>query len=183
MDLQNLFRVLIIFGCIFAAPAQAQIYRDGKRVKVPEDHWHEAIIYCLKFEQLSNTYELRKDIIEPMGKSSFSSLDAFWIDAYCTPSRIGGTVSPIVHLIAEEVGGRKAFLEYLYDFYVRRNDPSLWLRVINAVNSRGMTVLDYIEYMRDDKELRREEMADIDRLIQFICGRGGQYKVARNNCS
>lgn len=183
MDLKKLFRVLIIFGCMLATPAHTQIYRDGQRIKVPDDHWHQAFIYCLKFEQLSNIYEFRKDILEPMGNSSFSSLDGFWIDAYCTPGRIGGTVSPIIHLVAEEVGGRRAFLEYLYDFYVRRNDPSLWPRVINAVNSRGMTVLDYIEYMRDDKELRSEELADIDSLIQYICSRGGRYKVARKNCS
>lgn len=142
-----------------------------------EDGYDLALkMYCLKFEQLSNTYEFRKDIIEHMTKSPWS-VDRFWTDARCTPGRIGGTVSPLLHLVAEDVGGRRAFLEALFKYYQGRKDEQQWLRVVNARNSRGHTLLDYIHWMELDKEIRPEEREDIDSLVKYACQRGGVYSA------
>lgn len=150
---------------------------------VDEAYDQDLKIYCMQFIQLSNIYELRKNMLEKISKSAFPA-DHHWIDANCTPNRIGGTASPMIHLVAEEVGGRRKFLEALDKYFQSRRDkdPQLWQRVINARNSRGMTILDYIEFMRENKLLRQEELEDIESLIVYVCSRGGLYLSTRKSC-
>jgi hypothetical protein len=136
-------------------------------------------LYCMRFEQLSNNYAFKKDMLEHMRKSPYP-VDRYWTEASCRPSRIGGTASPIIHLVAEEVGGRRQFIDLLYKYYQERKDNNAWLDVVNAKNTIGFTILDYIDWLDKSKGFMDEERDDMNDLIKFLCERGGKYSDAKH---
>lgn len=135
--------------------------------------------YCMKFEQVSNNYGFKKDIIESMKKSPYS-FDQYWITPGCTPKRIGNTDAPIIHLAAEDAGGRMQFIQTLYKTYQERKDNAQWLKVVNAKNSRGHTLLDYIDYLSTSGTFRDEEKSEVNEFITFLCERGATFSVSNN---
>lgn len=137
--------------------------------------------YCMKFEQVSHSYGFKRDMIEGMKKTPYS-IDRYWTSSGCTPSRIGGTTSPIVHLIADDASGRNPFMETLYKYYQDKNDNDTWLKVVNAKNSRGHTILDYIDNMNNRKELIEEERESVNYLIKFLCDRGAVFSFSNKKC-
>lgn len=140
-------------------------------------------LYCMRFEQLVNKFDFQKNMLEDMRKSPYP-VDRFWLEVNCRPSRIGGTLSPIVHLVAEEVGGRMQFFELLHKYYQQEKSNVTWINIVNTKNTRGHTLLDYIDYLDRARELREEEREDINKLINFLCKRGGTYSYAKNkNCN
>lgn len=138
--------------------------------------------YCMRFEQVSNNYGFRKDMIESMKKTPYS-VDQYWSEPGCLPRRIrANTLSPLFHLAAESAGPRKPFIETLYKSYQEKNENEIWLRIVNSKNTRGDTILDYIDYLNFSKTLREDEKPEINELMIFPCDRGGIFSKTSNKC-
>ena len=137
------------------------------------------LTFCMKFEQVNNNYGFKKEILESMKKTQYT-VDKFWTEPGCVPKRIGNTEVPLIHLTAEDARSRKLFLETLYKYYQERNENNQWIKIVNAKNTMGYTILDYIDYLNSSGTLRPDERKDINGLITFLCERGAVFSHASN---
>lgn len=137
--------------------------------------------YCLTFEQLPNAYELKKKVIDSMKRSSFDP-DRYFTGTGCRPELIGGTTMPIVHIAAESVTNRLVLIKALHKYYTeeRTEKPSLWPKVINAKNSRGWTVLDYLYYLVENEKLAKEEEDGVNKFFKYVCESGGKFELYKD---
>ena len=113
-------------------------------------------------------------------------IDDFFQRAECDPEKSGGTKSPILHLTAEAPCTRVDYPEIIYHYYsVKRKHPELWLKVVNAKNSKGETFLDYLESLNIQKDFNTvDTKACANQLITFSCQTGGIYSIHKEkNCS
>ncbi len=133
--------------------------------------------YCLKFEDVGHTYAFKKEILESMKKTPYG-VDKYWVQSGCHPKKMGNTVSPIAHLVAEDASGRTQFLESLYKYYADKKDLKTFTQVLNAKNSRGLTMLDYIVYLENNNQFNKNEREEVNSLIKFICDKGGKFSVS-----
>lgn len=165
-----------------ACASSAQVFEGGQ--EIDDDAFDfQSKKYCLVFVNLSNTYEFRKDMLESMAKTRWG-VDRFWATAACRPNRTGGVVAPIIHLVAEEAGGRRVYFNALQRYYLQtRADPAAWLNVLNTRNSRGQTVLDFIDEMAAHKELRPEETGDVMRFARELCAQGARHADPGKACA
>lgn len=138
-------------------------------------------VYCVTFEQLPNAYELKKKIIDSMKKSSFGP-DRYFMGTGCDPQFIGGTTMPIVHITAENTTDRLVLIKALHKYYTeeRTEKPSLWPKVINAKNSRGWTVLDYLQYLVANGKLAKEEEEGVNKFFKYVCESGGKFEFYKD---
>lgn len=134
--------------------------------------------YCMKFEQVTSPHSMKKEIIEPMRKTPYS-FEQYWTQAECRPVKIGATLSPLIHLAADETFGRRVWLETLYKHLTDKKELNIWNNIVNAKNTRGQTVLDYIAYIRRDKQYRDEEVEDVNALLKFLCEKGATFAVEK----
>lgn len=156
------------------------IVKVAKSTQTSDDFVHGLTAFCITFEQLEGVYDFKKKLTEPMKKSSYS-IDKYWQEAGCQLRRMGATESPIVHLVAENAVDRKEYLEALYKYYNNeRKDRDLWLKAVNAKNTRGQTLLDYIEYMRKNNLFINEEKPAVNELIVFLCDNGAVFSENKN---
>lgn len=182
----NLLKLLRLLLCAipmsFACISYAQVFDGG--TEIDDDAFaFKSKMFCLVFVNLSNTYEFRKDVLEAMAKTQWG-VDRFWTTAACRPNRTGGVVAPILHLVVEEVGGRRKFYDILRRYYVQtRADSAQWLSVVNAKNSQGHTVLDFIDEMLARKELRSEEIDDVVLFARDLCAQGARHADPAKVCS
>lgn len=137
--------------------------------------------YCMTFTTVRNNFQFKKKLIEAMEKSKYQA-DLYWQEAGCTPNKIGGTASPIVHLAAENATERLPYLKVLHEYYGKSKDSkNLWMKVINAKNSRGQTFLDYIMYLRDTRQIIEEQKIAMNELIEFACTTGGVFSANKKS--
>jgi hypothetical protein len=133
--------------------------------------------FCMKFEIISNPYAFKKEIIGEMKNTPYS-FEKFWTQPDCQPGKWGGTVkAPIIHLAADEAFGRIVWLETLYK---EMKDEQMFKRIINAKNTKGQTVLDYIVFGYKDKQYRPEEIVDVNALAKFLCEKGATFAIEKN---
>lgn len=133
--------------------------------------------FCMKFEYVTNPYAFKKEIIGEMKKTPYS-FEKFWTQPDCQPSKYGGAVkAPIIHLAADEAFGRKVWLETLHK---EMKDDQMFKRMINAKNTKGQTVLDYIVFGYKDKQYRPEEIEDVNALAKFLCEKGATFSVEKS---
>jgi hypothetical protein len=132
--------------------------------------------YCMTFTNVRNNFQFKKKIIEAMENSKFQA-ESYWQEAGCTPNKIGGTLSPIIHLAAENATERLPYLKVLHEYYTKSNGSKLWTTMINAKNSRGQTFLDYIMYLRDTNQIIDEQKNAMNELIVFACSTGGIFST------
>ena len=137
--------------------------------------------YCLAFEQSGSAYDIKKRLIEPMKKSSFSP-DQYFTAAGCEPQLVGATSMPIIHMVAENTTQRLDLLKVIHKYYTqeRTDKPSVWLKVINAKNNRGWTVLDYLTYLLVNKKLAKEEEEGVNKFLKFACETGGKFEFYKD---
>jgi hypothetical protein len=160
---------------MLAGPTQAQAAGE-----IFMDH---LFAYCMKVDQVSHVYGFNKEILSSMKKSPYN-VDLYWVTAGCRPHRIGGTTSPLIHWMIEDASGRLQFLKALEKYYLfERKEPALWRAVINAKNSRGQTLLDYAQYLKQARDLRTEEFGDVAEMVTYICANGAVNAVYQATCT
>lgn len=136
--------------------------------------------FCMKFENVGHVYAFKKEILEAMKKSGYS-MEKYWTQVGCVPGKIGGTTTPISHLVAEDAAGRMQFLKALHKYLMDNKEEKTWHKVVNAPNSRGFTMLDYIVYLNSSSQIREEERASTNELIIYLCNNGGVFTNFKNN--
>lgn len=137
--------------------------------------YHQA--YCLKFEDVSHTYAFKKEILESMSKTPYK-VEKYWMQSGCQPKKMGNTDAPILHLVAEDAAGRMQFFEALHKYYTDKKDNQTWLKIVNAKNSRGLTMLDYIVYLEKNQKFNSDEREDVNKLIRSLCDKGAVFSVS-----
>jgi hypothetical protein len=151
-------------------------------------------IYCMDITQLGGVHNFKRHLLDKMKDSAQLQSSAvvgvdviikrYWTTAYCEPRRIGGTMSPIVHLVAENPTDRNAYLVALRKYYDEKNDRNSFVEILNSKNSRGHTLLDYINYLYV-AEYRNYDKLDekpLNNLVQFLCDNGAKYSFYKKKC-
>ncbi|MBC7428305.1 MAG: hypothetical protein H7336_06820 [Bacteriovorax sp.] len=141
-------------------------------------------VYCMNFTQLGGVSNFKQTLLDPMKATSGSEegMNRYWLAAGCEPQLMGGTTSPLVHLAAENATERKSYLEALQKYYLEKNDKASFTKIINAKNSRGYTLLDYLNYLYVQKEFMAEEEKGINDLYKFLCDNGGVFSIYKKKC-
>ena len=85
----------------------------------------------------------------------------------------------MTHYIAENPESRGEFLYRIWLYYNKgRKQPELFVKVLNAKNTKGETILDYIESIRLKGYNKHPGLQEpIRKLISFICTNGGVYEA------
>lgn len=137
--------------------------------------------YCTKYQQIgqNSLNQMIRDL-----KDTPYPVDEYFQNAGCEPQKVGSTKSPMLHLTAEAPCTRVQFPQIIHKYYtVKRNEPDLWLRVINSKNTSGETYLDYIEALSRQHEFSTEDSKEcVNQLIKFACDNGAVYSKYKMNC-
>lgn len=140
--------------------------------------------YCMKFNQTPK--ELVSSLIKEFEKSSFP-VDEYFLHNKCQMEGYSTAVkSPMIHSIAEAPESRADFLNSIWLYYSKkRKQPEVFLQILNTKNTRGETILDYVESLRLKGRNNHPDLAQpVDNLISFICSHGGIYSFHKNkSCS
>lgn len=141
--------------------------------------------YCLKFGQKNaNTvgYYLKTEL----QNAPYYSIEDYFQRAGCRVRGYGGDVkAPLIHMVADYPESRHDFAEIVYIYYTkRRKSPDLWLKAVNAKNTEGETLLDYIELKIRSGRYSNEGTFNAAKSIQkFACEHGGVYsKYSDKQC-
>lgn len=159
---------LVITKEISRAPAME------KQQSISKEDYQE--IFCMKFSQISEN-EVASLILE-MEKTPYQPVDDYFTSAACTPRGWGGGIkSPMAQAIADDPSGRTKMLETFWKYYSKkRKEPSKFLDLVNAKNTQGETLLDYIETMFQRGMYSSEESKEsVQQIVKLACSRGAVY--------
>lgn len=141
--------------------------------------------YCMELGQQSEStvnYYLKTEL----EKASYYSVEDYFQRPGCRVAGYGGNVlAPLLHIVVDFPESRNKFAEKVYNYYhKRRKNPELWLKAINAKNTEGETLLDYIEFRVQSKAYHNEGTLNAVLSIQkYICENGGVYsKYSNKKC-
>ncbi|MBC7428879.1 MAG: hypothetical protein H7336_09730 [Bacteriovorax sp.] len=138
-------------------------------------------IFCHKFDQIEwqSVASLITKEMEPTGYS----VEDFFKSPACQPGGYSDVVkSPILHVIADDPSKRVKFLDIIWLYYSKkRNDPSKFAEVVNAKNTKGETLLDYLETMKIRGEYPSEgSQASVVKIIEIACSHGAVFSVYKD---
>lgn len=138
-------------------------------------------MYCSLMEVPRNEKEFLKKMVVPMKEKSFgSNPDRYWTEAGCEPRYIPETLSPIPHIIAENTTDRMQFMHSLKKIFTAKNDLATFKKIINAKNTQGQTVLDYIQYVWSNGRYIKEEEPALNEFAKYLCDNGAEYSTFKN---
>ena len=141
--------------------------------------------YCVEFGQQSEStvnYYLKTEL----EKATYYSVEDYFQRAGCRIEGYGGDVkAPLLHMVVDYPSYRQNFAEKVFNYYhKRRKSHDLWLKAINAKNTKGQTLLDYLESQLQANAYRNEGTLNAAKSIgKYICENGGVYsKYADKKC-
>lgn len=139
-------------------------------------------VYCLTLLNLRSEKDFNKKLMASMAETApRGDLDPYWQKSNCEPRYLEPpTKSPLLHIMAENTRDRTVYIQYLKKYYEKKNDLATFKKVINAKNTRGQTVLDYIQQSFSEKHFLRTEEAALNKFIQFLCDNGAEYATTKN---
>jgi hypothetical protein len=162
-----------------AMATKGQLVISNKEGRAPADENTQEdyqYIFCHKFAQIEgNSVGLTIKEVE----STAFLVDNFFITPACQPAGYSRVVkAPIPHIIADDPSKRVGFLESFWLYYSKkRKDPSKFLDFVNAKNTKGETLLDYIETRNKEPIFARIMKDDLDKIIAFACSHGAVYSA------
>lgn len=134
-------------------------------------------IFCHKFAQIEGNFVGLT--IKEMEATSYS-VEEFFTTPSCQPGGYSNVVkSPILHVIADDPSKRIGFLDSIWLYYLKkRKEPSKFLEVVNAKNTKGETLLDYIETMKLRGDYSSQgSQASLAQIISVACSHGAIYST------
>lgn len=132
--------------------------------------------YCMGVSQLRTEKDFKKKMLDSMKDTAINgNVDRYWKEAGCEPKYIGQTMSPLVHVMAENSTDRMQYMVYLKKYYVAKNDIATFKKIINAKNTQGQTVLDYIQYALKNMNFVKEEEKGLNEFVKFLCENGAEF--------
>ena len=142
-------------------------------------------IYCMNFSQLGGVKNFKKILIDPMTVTAGGNdeiVNRYWQTASCVPRLVGGTKSPLAHLVAENPTDRKSYLVALKRYYNEKNDKETFVKILNAKDSRGQTLLDFMNVLYEKKTYMKQEEKPLNDLYQFLCENGAVASTTQRKC-
>jgi hypothetical protein len=139
--------------------------------------------FCLEYIQIERTQ--LAGFIKRLETKTAYSVDDFLQKAGCPPEGYGGNIkSPMFHLVADHPNKQEDYLQLFYKYYtIKRKNLDLWLAAINAKNTKGETLLDYIEFKRSQGNYPNEVTTKtVEGLIAFACSKGAVYSKLNKEC-
>ena len=144
------------------------------------DRLYEIKDYCSKFSQVRQ--QLVGTLIKEMEKTPISP-EEFLTSPICQPAAYSEVVkSPMLHMIADDITKREEFLQNIWLYYSKkRKQPEIFDKAVNAQNTDGETLLDYLETMRLKKNYEYDtQKAALAKIIKMLCDHGGVYAIRKN---
>lgn len=141
--------------------------------------------YCLSLLNLRSEKDFNKKLMASMHETAArGNIDPYWQNSACEPRFLKPpTRSPLIHIVAENTRDRAIYIQYLQKYYEKKNDLATFRKVLNAKNTRGQTVLDYIHQTFIKKYFLRQEEAALNKFIQYLCDNGAKYSYyAEKKC-
>lgn len=138
--------------------------------------------YCLIFSVIEKEFvgsTIRHMEKEPYPMEEILSIPVCWPEGY-NPMVVK---SPIGHIIADDPSKRVEFLKTFWLYYTKkRKQPELFMAVVNAKNTEGETLLDYIETQMQEPNYARIMKDDLAQIISDACSHGGVYSRYAQVC-
>lgn len=136
--------------------------------------------YCIKYTQIEKNFVL--SLLKEMEASPYSLEDYIQIPGCLNQGYSRAVKSPMLHLSADSPGKSGDAIEIIYKYYtMKRKQPELWLKAINAKNTEGETFLDYVEMLkRKNRYFGEETQNKIQHIITFACSKGAVYAVYKD---
>jgi len=157
------------------------VSRAPAEEKISKADWQD--IFCHRFAQIDANlvgYTLKE--IEATAYSVEEILNT----PVCQPEKYSAAVkSPMSHIIADDPSKRVGWVESFWLYYSKkRKEPAKFLEFINAKNTEGETLLDYLETMINKGEYPSEgSKASIGKIIASACSHGAVYsKYTTKKC-
>lgn len=140
--------------------------------------------YCMQFTQIPQ--EMVGTMIKELEGTGYP-VEKYLTDPICQPNGYSVSVkSPMIHAIADDVNKREEFLNNIWLYYSKkRKQPEVFTQAINAKNTKGETLLDYIETLRSQNAYSIAAMhPPLEKIIKMLCTHGGVYaKNPNKKCS
>ena len=116
------------------------------------------------------------------GKYGNYAVEDFFKHAACQSENMKfGVSSPLIHYTAESPCTKGGFPATIKKFFIKKNDPNTWNKIINSKNSMDQTYLDYIEYLtRQDYYSDDEIKSCRNQIIAFACKEGAVYSYYKD---
>ncbi|MEA9358046.1 hypothetical protein SHI21_17570 [Bacteriovorax sp. PP10] len=131
--------------------------------------------YCMQFAQIPQ--EMVGTMIKELETTGYP-VERYLTDPICQPAGYSVSVkSPMLHAIADDVNKREEFLNNIWLYYSKkRKQPEIFDQAVNAKNSKGETLLDYIETQRKNNSYPLpEQQPPLEKIIKMLCAHGGVY--------
>lgn len=141
--------------------------------------------YCLGFIQTTeNSMPL---LIKKIETKTAYSIDDYLTYPWCEQKGYNSNFvrSPILHQVADEPNGKENYLQVFWEHYHydKPNGDALWLKVINAKNTKGETLLDYIEGETSRGSYPNSDATGaINTIIAYACSHGATYAKYDKKC-
>lgn len=136
--------------------------------------------YCMRFAQIPQ--QLVGATIKEMEGTTIS-IENYLTEPQCQPRAYSNVVkSPMLHVVAEDPTKREEFLQNIWLYYSKkRKQPEIFNQAINAKNTEGETLLDYIETMRTKGFYSQPaQKVALTKIINMLCSHGGIYATQKN---
>lgn len=136
--------------------------------------------YCMQFTQIPQ--EMVGTMIKELETTGYP-VEKYLTDPICQPAGYSDAVkSPMIHAVADDVNKREQFLNNIWLYYSKkRKQPEIFDQAINAKNSKGETLLDYIETQRNKNQYPlSEQQPPLEKIIKMLCAHGGVYATTPN---
>ena len=136
--------------------------------------------FCLAFAQIEGNFvgaTLREMEATPY------PVDEYFTTSTCQPDGYSDVVkSPIIHTVADDPSKRVGFLDSIWLYYSKkRKEPGKFAAVVNAKNTEGETLLDYIESMRSRGKYTVDgTKASLEKIVSSACAHGAVYSVYKD---
>lgn len=158
-----------------SATAIAQV--SNKALTQEEKNFYSYLtIYCMTLPEIRGERDFKKRMIDAMAKTATDgNMDAYWTEPGCEPNYIANTSSPLIHIVAQNSTDRMQYMVYLQKYYTARNDFTTFRKILNAKNTQGQTVLDYIQHSFSGRRFARQEEPGLNEFIKFLCANGAEY--------
>ena len=145
-----------------------------------KDRAYVMIDYCLRFSQIPQ--QMVGKTIKDMETTAISP-EEFLTEAACQPRGYSDAIkSPMIHAVADDITKREEFLQNIWLYYSKkRKQPEIFNKAINAKNTRGETLLDYLQVMKEKNYYTEPtQLVALDKVIKKLCEHGGIYAVNKD---
>ena len=176
---RQFIRVLLIILTLSSSLSNAQ-ERDAESSHAVSSFKDFMDKYCMRFKQISPQAVATE--IRDMESSPYP-VDRYFDTPQCQPEGYSSNIkSPLLHTVADDPNAREKFLHMVFAYYAKkRKQPELFSVAVNSKNTKGETLLDYVESLRvNGKNSVPEQIVVIKKIIDFTCEHGGTYSAYKN---